>query len=100
MKIGDGQKRLRTAAAVAVWMTLLALSQEVAATRGRRPRWHRCRVNRRWLIVQQDTGAITLITLAVLLLIGVLNVSERALWQSPQRLTRVDCARGQGLNTP
>jgi hypothetical protein len=35
--------------------------------------------------VQQDTGAITLITLAVLLLVGVLNVSERALWQSPQR---------------
>lgn len=33
MKIGM-DKSLRTAAAVAVWMTLLALSQEVAATQG------------------------------------------------------------------
>ena len=33
MKIGM-DKSLRTAAAVAVWMTLLALSQEVAVTQG------------------------------------------------------------------
>lgn len=33
-----------------------------------------------------DTGAITLITLAAVLLIGVVGVSERALSQSPLQL--------------
>ena len=79
-------KRLRTAAAVAVWVTLLALSQEAAAIRSELPACHNSvTMIEESMIMQRDTGAITLVLLSALLLIGILRISDRALSQ-PNRL--------------